>query len=199
MSKKRKYLMTALLVLCVIAAVGGTVAFMFKKAQKKNTFQVAQVNCEVHEKMDGKERANVGNFNGKTKSDICVKNTGNIDEFIRIRLVSYYVDNNGDVVGRASSDYPTLALNSDWIAGANHTYYYTQPVVANAFTTILCKPITLGTKTLVDGTEVKQVIEVFAEAIQANPDKAVTETWGVTVTDGMITNVPTASTTPTTP
>ena len=193
MSKKRKYLMTALLVLCVIAAVGGTVAFMLKKAQKKNTFQVAQVNCEVHEEMDEAEHANNGNFNGTTKSDICVKNTGNIDEFIRIRLVSYYVDNSGAIVGRASSDYPALTLKSGWIAGANHTYYYTQPVVANASTTILCEPITLRTKTLVDGTEVKQVIEVFAEAIQANPEKAVTEAWGVTVTGGKITS---ASTTP---
>lgn len=188
--------MTALLVLCVITAVGGTVAFMFKKAQKKNTFQVAQVNCEVHEKMDGTERENTGNFKGKTKSDICVKNTGNIDEFIRIRLVSYYVDNSGNIVGRASSDYPELTLKGGWIAGKDHTYYYKEPVKANASTTILCEPITLGTKTLVDGTEVKQVIEVFAEAIQANPDIAATEAWGVTVTDGKITNVTTTPTTP---
>lgn len=193
MSKKRKYLITALLVLCVIAAVGGTVAFMFKKAQKKNTFQVAQVNCEVHEEMDGTEHANTGNFKGTTKSDICVKNTGNIDEFIRIRLVSYYVDKNGKIAGRASSNYPELKLKDDWIAGKEHTYYYTKPVAANTSTTILCDPITLGTKTLADGTEVKQVIEVFAEAIQANPNTAVKEAWGVTVTDGRITS---ASTTP---
>lgn len=196
MSKKRKYLMTALLVLCVIFAVGGTVAFMFKKAQKKNTFQVAQVKCEVHEKMDGAEHADAGDPKGTIKSDIYVKNTGNIDEFIRIRLVSYYVDDSGNIVGRASSDYPALTLKSGWIAGANHTYYYKESVKAETSTKILCEPITLGKKTLVDGTEVKQVIEVFAEAIQANPDKAVTEIWGVTVTDGMITNVPTASTTP---
>ena len=192
MSKKRKYLMTALLALCVITAVGGTVAFMFKKAQKKNTFQVAQVNCEVHEKMDGKEHKDAGN----TKSEICVKNTGNIDEFIRIRLVSYYVDDNGDIVGRASSNYPELKLKDGWIAGKDHTYYYKEPVKANASTTILCEPITLGTKTLVNGTEVKQVIEVFAEAIQANPDKAVKEAWGVTITDGMITGVTNAPATP---
>ena len=192
MSKKRKYLMTALLALCVITAVGGTVAFMFKKAQKKNTFQVAQVKCEVHEKMDGKEHKDAGN----TKSELCVKNTGNIDEFIRIRLVSYYVDDNGDIVGRASSNYPELKLKDGWIAGKDHTYYYKEPVKANASTTILCEPITLGTKTLVNGTEVKQVIEVFAEAIQAKPEKAVAKAWGVTVTDGKITS---ASTTPTTP
>ena len=185
MSKKRKYLMTALLALCVITAVGGTVAFMFKKAQKKNTFQVAQVKCEVHEE-----------FDGTTKSEICVKNTGNIDEFIRIRLVSYYVDNSGNIVGRASSDYPELTLKEGWIAGDNHTYYYKESVKANASTNILCEQITLETKILADGTEVKQVIEVFAEAIQANPDKAVKEAWGVTITDGKITQVPTASTTP---
>ena len=184
--------MTALLALCVITAVGGTVAFMFKKAQKRNTFQVAQVNCEVHEKMDDTEQKDPGNSTGNIKSDIYVKNTGNIDEFIRIRLVSYYVDNNGNIAGRASSNYPTLTLKDGWIAGKEHTYYYKEPVKANASTNILCDPITLGTKTLADGTEVKQVIEVFAEAIQANPDKAVTEAWGVTVTDGKITSVTTA-------
>ena len=196
MSKKRKYLMTALLVLCVIAAVGGTVAFMFKKAQKKNTFQVAQVNCEVHEKMDRKEHKDAGDTKGNTKSDICVKNTGNIDEFVRIRLVSYYVDNNGNIAGRASSNYPDLKLKDGWIAGENYTYYYKEPVKANASTNILCEPIKLETKTLVNGTEVKQVIEVFAEAIQANPEKAAKEAWGVTVTDGKITNVTNVPTTP---
>ena len=196
MSKKRKYLMTALLALCVITAVGGTVAFMFKKAQKKNTFQVAQVKCEVHEKMDGKEHKDAGNPKGNTKSEICVKNTGNIDEFIRIRLVSYYVDKDGNIAGRASSDYPELKLKDGWIAGENHTYYYKEPVKANASTTKLCEPITLRTKILADGTEVKQVIEVFAEAIQANPDKAVKKAWGVTITDGMITGVTNAPATP---
>lgn len=185
--------MTALLVLCVITAVGGTVAFMFKKAQKRNTFQVAQVNCEVHEKMDETEQKDPGNSTGNIKSDICVKNTGNIDEFIRIRLVSYYVDNNGNIAGRASSNYPELKLKDGWIAGKEHTYYYKEPVKANASTNILCDPITLGTKTLADGTEVKQVIEVFAEAIQADPNTAVKEAWDVTVTDGRITS---ASTTP---
>ena len=35
-----------------------------------------------------------------------------------------------------------------------------------------------------------QVIEVFAEAIQSEPDNAVTNSWGVTLTDNIITAVP---------
>ena len=113
---------------------------MLKKAEKTNTFVPAEVTCKVEESL----------FSG-VKSDVCVKNTGSAAAYLRIRLVSYYVDDNGSIVGRVSSQYPALALQNGWIAGADHTYYYPTPVEPGAKTEILCDPITLDTVELADG------------------------------------------------
>ena len=111
----------------------------------------------------------------------------NAAAYLRIRLVSYYVYANGSIAGRVSSQYPTLTLQNGWIAGADHTYYYHTPVEPDAETGILCDPITLGTVELADGKTVYQVLEVFAEAIQAEPVRAVQEAWNVTVSGTKIT------------
>lgn len=179
MSKRIRLWLIAALALCAAAAVGVTLSFMFKKAEKTNTFVPAEVTCEVEESL----------FSG-VKSKVCVKNTGNAAAYLRIRLVSYYVYNDNSIAGRVSSQYPTLTLQNGWIAGADHTYYYPTPVEPGAKTGILCDPITLGTVKLADGKTVYQVLEVFAEAIQAEPVGAVQEAWNVTVSDAKITAVP---------
>lgn len=178
MSKRIRLWLIAALALCAAAAVGVTLSFMFKKAEKTNTFVPAKVTCEVEESL----------LSG-VKSDVCVKNTGNVAAYLRIRLVSYYVDDNGDIAGRVSSQYPALTPRNGWISGADHTYYYPTPVEPDAKTGILCGPITLDTVKLADGTPVYQVLEVFAEAIQAEPVGAVQEAWKVTVSDTKITAV----------
>ena len=186
MSKRIKHLLIAAAALCIAAAAGLTLAFMFKKAEKTNRFIPAEVSCAVREKLDNNEVTGIAAV-GSEKSDIRVENTGNVKEFIRLRLVSYYVDSNGDIVGTVSSQYPTLSLKNGWIAGANRTYYYPYPVEPGSLTGILCEPFTLGQTQLENGTVVYQVMEVIAEAVQAEPISAVQETWGVTVENGIIT------------
>ena len=189
MSKRIKHLLIAAAALCIAAAVGLTLAFMFKKAEKTHRFIPAEVSCAVREKMDGNE-VNGTDAVGGEKSDIRAENTGNVKEFIRLRLVSYYVDSNGNIAGTAASQYPNPTLKNGWIAGADHTYYYPFPTDPGGMTEILCEPFTLGQTQLEDGTAVYQVIEVIAEAVQAEPVSAVREAWGVTVTNNMITAVP---------
>lgn len=189
MSKRIKHLLIAGAALSIAAAAGLTLAFMFKKAEKTNRFIPAEVSCAVREKTDGSEVTDIAAI-GSEKSDIRVENTGNVKEFIRLRLVSYYVDANGDIVGTVSSQYPTLSLKNGWIAGANHTYYYPFPTDPGGMTEILCEPFTLGQTQLENGSTVYQVIEVIAEAVQAEPISAVREAWGVTVTNNTITAAP---------
>lgn len=185
MSKRIKHLLIAGAVLSIAAAVGLTLAFMFKKAEKTNRFIPAEVSCAVREKLDNKEVTGIAV--GSEKSDIRVENTGNVKEFIRLRLVSYYVDSNGDIVGTVSSQYPALTLKNGWITGANHTYYYPYSVEPGEATGILCEPFTLGQKLLANGKTVYQVIELIAEAVQAEPSNAAQEVWGVTVENGVVT------------
>lgn len=160
-----------------------------QKGGKTNRFIPAEVSCAVREKLDNNEVTGVAAV-GSEKSDIRVENTGNVKEFIRLRLVSYYVDANGDIVGTVSSQYPTLSLKNGWIAGANHTYYYPFPTDPGGMTEILCEPFPLGQTQLENGSTVYQVIEVIAEAVQAEPISAVREVWGVTVTNNTITAAP---------
>lgn len=189
MSKRIKHLLIAGAALSIAAAVGLTLAFMFKKAEKTNRFIPAEISCAVREKTDGSEVTGIAAV-GSEKSDIRVENTGNVKEFIRLKLVSYYVDANGDIVGTVSSQYPTLSLKNGWIAGANHTYYFPYSVEPGEATEILCEPFILGQMQLENGTTVYQVIEVIAEAVQAEPVSAVREAWGVTVTNNTITAAP---------
>lgn len=189
MSKRIKHLLIAGAALSIAAAVGLTLAFMFKKAEKINRFIPAEVSCAVREKLDNNEVAGTAAVGGE-KADIRVENTGNVREFLRLKMVSYYVDANGDIVGTAASQYPNLTLKIGWIAGANRTYYYPYPVEPGSLTGILCEPFNLGQTQLENGSTVYQVIEVIAEAVQAEPISAVQETWGVTVTNNTITAAP---------
>ena len=186
MPKRIKHLLIAAAALCIVAAAGLTLAFMFKKAEKTNRFITAEVSCAVREKLDNNEVTGTAAAGGK-KADIRVENTGNVREFIRLRLVSYYVDSNGNIAGTAASRYPNPTLKNGWIAGADHTYYFPYSVEPGEATEILCEPFTLGQTQLEDGTAVYQVIEVIAEAVQAEPISAVREAWGVTVTNNTIT------------
>lgn len=186
MSKRIKHLLIAAAALCIAAAAGLTLAFMFKKTEKINRFVPAEVSCAVREKLDNNEVAGTAAVGGE-KADIRVVNTGNVKEFIRLRMVSYYVDSNGDIAGTVASQYPNLTLKSGWIAGANHTYYFRYPVEPGETTEILCEPFTLGQTQLENGNTVYQVIELIAEAIQAEPVSAVQEAWGVTVINNTIT------------
>lgn len=184
--KKWAPVLVILIVLAAATAVGVTLGFMFKRTNTvKNTFTPAQVSCTVHEKLDGSDISDGSAAIGKEKSDIRVRNTGNVKEYLRVRLVTYFVDENGNITGSAPSVIPEITLNSGWIEGKNNTYYYTEPVDPGEYTgTEMCKPFTLIEKEVLRGTTVTtvyQVVEVFAEAIQAEPDTAAKEAWNVTI------------------
>lgn len=186
MQKNLKKWIIAVAAVAAAAAMGVTLAFMFQKAQTVSTFTKAVVSCSVHEKMDDTEVSDTF-AGGNEKSDIRVKNTGNVKAYLRVRLVSFFVDADGNVSGAAPSVYPEMVLNGGWIAGEDHTYYYTEPVEPNEFTPVMCEPFALSKKVMHDGETLYQVVEVFAEACQAEPDAAVQEAWGVVVTNGTVT------------
>ena len=142
---------------------------------KDNEFVPANVSCKVVEAFDGVE-----------KTSIQVQNTGNIDAYLRVRLVSYWVDADGNIVAKPSS-LPEINMATGWIKGANNTYYYTKPVSPAAQTgSLLSSPIILEK----DENGYMQVIEVFSEAIQSRPNNAVINSWKVSMdANGNITAV----------
>lgn len=177
MNKSRTFytiLITGLVIALVLC--GAVIAYMFRQTEyENNEFTPAEVSCEVEEAFDGTQ-----------KTSVQIENTGNIDAYLRVRFVSYWVDSNGNVVPKAS-EMPDITMADGWLKGSNGTYYYTVPVAPDGLTdNLLAAPMILRQ----DDNGYLQVVEVFAEAIQSEPAKAVTGSWSVTVDDdGNITAV----------
>lgn len=162
------------LLLVATMAIGGSMAFLTTQTNAVvNTFTPAQVSPKVEE-----------DFNGTVKSSITVQNTGDIDAYIRVKLVTYRVNNDGDHIG-GTAEIPNFTPGAGWVERDGY-YYYTRPVAPNDSTgNLLGTSITLQEYTDADGG--KQAIDVMAEAIQSTPASAVTSAWNVTVgSDGTI-------------
>lgn len=165
-SKKTGMLFLSLL-LVIGMVVGGTVAWLStKSAPITNTFLPSHVSCSVTEE-----------FNGTTKSNVNVINTGDIDAYIRVKLVTYRVNDEGYHIG-GTAKIPPFTPGNGWVENGDY-YYYTKPVAPGEQPEIsLIDRITLTGSYDDDADGGKQVIEVMAEAIQSTPAKAVTEAWG---------------------
>lgn len=155
-------------VLLLALAIGGTVAWLTANTGNvANTFTPSNVDCEVTE-----------DFNGTIKSNVNVTNTGNIDAYIRVKLVTYRVNEQNQHIG-GTATIPTFEPGAGWVKSGDY-YYYTLPVAANRTTANLINSIELtGSYNDADGG--RQVVEVMAEAIQSKPTTAVTQSWGVPV------------------
>lgn len=180
-SRKRKFgkagtLVLSLLLLVAVAA-GGTIAWLSTKTGSiENKFTPSQVSCEVDEV-----------FQNNVKSSVIVKNNSNIDAYIRVKLVTYRVNDKNQHIG-GEAPVPNFSLRTNWIEYEGY-YYYTLPVTSGEYTPNMIKDgssISLtGSYSDADGG--KQVIEVMAEAIQSVPAKAVGEAWGVSISEGSVT------------
>lgn len=163
--------MVAAAALLLALAIGGTVAWLTTKADGiTNKFIPSSVTCEVHE-----------DFNGTVKSNVNVENTGDIPAYIRVRLVSYRTNDEGQHIG-GTADIPDFTPGEGWVKSGDY-YYYTKPVDPERMPDVdlisSISSITLESYTDVDGGH--QSIDVMAEAIQSVPAAAVGQAWGVSI------------------
>ena len=186
-NKRRSAAVIAVTAAVALASVA--VAFMLRRAEVQSDFTPAVVTCAVHEKVNGVEyMAAQSPVAGSVKSDITAKNTGDTTVFLRLRLSACWVDGTGKVTGTPSA-LPQIMLRQNWLDGGNGLYYYALPVEPGQSTAVLCEPMRMGTSVSPTGAAVYQQITVLAEAVQALPEKAAQEAWGVTVENGRITAV----------
>lgn len=175
MGKRTIKTVILLLVFLLILFCGTTFALMLRQTDfLNNQLEAAKVTCAVAE-----------TFEDNTKTSIAVRNTGTIDAYLRVRLVSYWVDSKGKIVSKPSQP-PAVSPANGWIEGSDNTYYYPNPIAPGDATQNL-----LGTAiTLIAEDGYQQVVEVFADAIQSKPVHAVTDSWGVTIANGKISAAP---------
>lgn len=160
------------IVLLISTSVDSTFAFLTTKTEPvKSTFEYAEVSCEVAESID----MNAGRC-------VQVKNTGNIDAYIRATYVINWQDQDGNIAVSVPEGYSySLTENPDntWIKeGTDGYFYYLTPLAPGDAT-----PGSLLTCTVTcpDNPEYTLSVEILAEAIQSAPENAVTDAWGVTV------------------
>lgn len=165
---KRSGILLAAVIVLLAGAVGGTWAFLVAQSEPvQNNFTYAHVSCKIDE-----------TFDGTTKSDVKIQNTGDIPAYIRARIVVTWKDASGNVsaVPVKDTDY-TIAFNEnekDWTQQGDYWYCNTA-VDAGGETPVLI------TKCEKKGNAPKDYdlsVEILADAIQSEPASAVTEAWG---------------------
>lgn len=189
--KRRSSLFFIAIIFALIATCGSIFAYMFKQTEiKENNITPASVSCTVTEVINkDQETQEVVNENVSEKNSIKVKNTGNIDAYLRVRLVSYWIkeiDGELKIIPKASV-VPEFNVAEGWLKGSDNIYYYQYPIKPGESTGELLASVIY----LAEEDDTRQAIEVFAEAIQSKPDSSVIDSWHVEVNDeGIIVSAP---------
>lgn len=168
---KRSGILLAAVIVLLAGAVGGTWAFLVAQSEPvQNNFTYAHVSCTIDEK-----------FDGTTKSDVKIQNTGDISAYIRARIVVTWKDASGNVsstVPVKNTDYTITFNETDWTQQGGYWYCKTA-VNPDGFTP---KLITECKKTGTAPKDYDLSVEILADAIQSEPANAVKEAWGYTPT-----------------
>ncbi len=178
MKTKKPVALVALLVL-LCCTVAGTLAYLVTSTDPvTNTFTPAEVKTEVTESF-------VEDKGELVKSNVQIKNNGNIDAYIRAAVIINWADANGNVYGGGTpvegTDYTAPVLQNGWIKVGDY-YYYTSAVPAGSSTGTLFAPIE-QLKTCKD-TNYGLQITILADGIQSVPDTVVKDVWKVVEVKG---------------
>ena len=169
---KRSLVLVVSVLALVLAVAGGTLAWLTANTTPvTNTFTPAQVTCTVEE-----------SFDGTTKSDVKIKNTSNIDAYIRAYVVVTWKNEAGNVYGKLpveGTDYTmTMPGDAKWKQSGGY-WYYTDAVPSGDPTGVLISECKLNEGVTPPAGGYSLSVEIIAEAIQSQPDNAVLQAWGV--------------------
>ena len=171
-------IVAAILFLVSVASVGAY-AFLSSTADEiTNRFVPAVVTCQVQE-----------NFAGGVKSDVAVKNTGNISAYIRVYVTVNWEKTEADndtymaETPVENVDYTLRASENGWVRGNDGFWYYTVAVLPEEVTQNVIDSVVLNV-TPPEGCKLN--VTVLASAIQAEPVSVVEEQWNVRIENGIL-------------
>lgn len=156
-SKKTVALVVSIVLLLCIS-IGTTLAYLTDVSDTVvNKFTPSAVNTQILE-----------SFDGTTKSDVSVKNTGDIDADIRAAIVVTWQDADGNVYGKmpvAGTDYTMeLDLENGWSEAADGFYYWNASVAPGESTGVLITSCTAA-NTAPEGYSL--CVEIIGSGIQS--------------------------------
>lgn len=174
--KKKIYAIAICLLLTVVFAVGGTVAYLLTSTPSvKNTFTPASAPNEIEE-----------NFNGEVKSGVKIlvpQGDKNVDVYVRVAMVATWQDTAGNVAPAtpvAGTDYIVDMGSDKWVKNGDF-YYYTEVVAPGTETEVLFDSITVVEGKAPAGYTLH--VELMSQSIQADgmkgDMKVVESAWGV--------------------
>lgn len=166
---KKLSVTAASLALVLCTAVGGTLAWLIEEAGPVvNTFTPANVSSWVSEE-----------FDGASKTNVQIQNTGNVPAYIRARIIATWKDAEGSVYGGPAPvpgvDYNISGPSGSWTQNGGY-YYYNAAVAPQGFTDNLIGTCTVVADKAPEGYDLS--IEIIADAIQSKPADARKEAWG---------------------
>ncbi|MBP3301352.1 MAG: hypothetical protein J6M34_07620 [Clostridia bacterium] len=174
--KKQRIKITAVIgvFLCLAFCVaGGVFAYLISKTGTlTNRFIPAAVTCSVEE-----------NFENGIKSNVKVRNTGNVDAYVRVAVVATFQTEGGQILSTAPTegvDYTVTWAANGWSKGADGFWYYCSSVAPDQLTETLIETATVLSAP--DGARLN--LQIIASALQANPTSAVESAWGITPVNG---------------
>ena len=167
MNRATVLLMAILMLIGVVA--GSTVAYLIAQTDDvANTFEYGKVSCEITE-----------TFKDNVKSNVQVKNTGNVNAYIRATVVVNWLDENNNIVASVPAEYSydlKAPQNDNWVEHDGY-FYYKLPVAPKGST----EPSLLTcTVTRPENPIYRLSVEILATAVQSEPANAISEAWGVT-------------------
>ena len=176
MKTKQPVALVALLVL-LCCTVAGTLAYLVDKTPEvKNTFEPAKVTTEVKEE-----------FDGTTKSEVKIRNTGNIPAYIRAAVIINWADKDGNVYGGAApaetTDYTISYNKADWKLIDGYWYCKTVVQVGSETPALIESCSKTSTAAVPEGYDLQ--VTILADGIQAdgvgsNGKTPMEDAWGVT-------------------
>lgn len=189
MKTKKSLILLASLAIILLVSVGATLAFLVDKSGPvENTFVPGSVAVEVQE-----------SFDNVTKTGVKIKNTGNVDAYIRVAIIPTWEDDEGNPVG-VSASLADLTIDwgekggsgteaepgNGWVKGTDGFWYYTSPVAPQDPTNILIDSATVNTP---NGYHMN--LQILAQSIQAEGqdskgNKPIELAWGVDIDNGKL-------------
>nr|MBQ8245068.1 hypothetical protein [Oscillospiraceae bacterium] len=161
---KRSGILLASIVLVLGISIGTTVAYLLDQTGSVvNTFTPATVTVDVEE-----------TFQNNIKENVALRNKSNIKVYVRATIAEYWKKGN-DIVAKpdGGSVNKVMGVMTNWLE-KNGIYYYKTPLDPGAVTAELIDKVTVE---IPEGYTYH--LDVYAEAIQAEPASAVASAWGV--------------------
>lgn len=184
--RKQERRVSALALVCIICCLvsGLTLAYLVTSTEALvNIFGTPSFDTSITESF-GDDTSGV-----KTKENVKITNTGDVDAYVRETVVVTWVNDKGEVYSKIpaeGTDY-TITWTTEgtaWEKGKDGYWYYTTPLAPGADTAVLftdCRPVEGKTP---EGYYL--TVEILSQSIQAEPADAVIDAWGVTVSNDTI-------------